>query len=151
MKTRTIASKDLNTIQKWTSGALARRRFKRLVQMKSIGDLKKPIYKDGKLIATDETLYKDSELAYHTDYQAGGKGLYWNTKWVDIQKGRMYHGQWKADKFKSTWEGLGTIKFPDGSKYQGMTKNGKFHGKGRMTHSNGDIYQGEWADGKASG
>jgi hypothetical protein len=32
-----------------------------------------------------------------------------------------------------------------------MTKGGLFHGKGRMTHSNGDIYQGEWQDGKACG
>ena len=32
-----------------------------------------------------------------------------------------------------------------------MTKGGKFHGKGRMTHQNGDIYQGEWEEGKASG
>lgn len=29
--------------------------------------------------------------------------------------------------------------------------NGLFHGKGRMTHSNGDIYQGEWKEGKANG
>ena len=84
MKTRTIKGKDLNTIQKWTSGALARRRFKRLVQMKSIGGLKKPVYENGKLVSTKEELYKDSELAYLMDYQAGGKGLYWNTKWVDI-------------------------------------------------------------------
>jgi len=39
--------------------------------------------------------------------------------------------------------------FADGSKYQGMTSNGKFDGVGRMTHSNGDVYQGEWKDGMA--
>tara|TARA_B110000305_G_C19394062_1_gene616457 strand:+ start:403 stop:558 length:156 start_codon:yes stop_codon:yes gene_type:complete len=27
----------------------------------------------------------------------------------------------------------------------------KPHGKGRMTHTDGDIYQGNWVDGKASG
>lgn len=32
-----------------------------------------------------------------------------------------------------------------------MTKNQQFNGKGRMTHANGDIYQGEWVDGKANG
>ena len=32
-----------------------------------------------------------------------------------------------------------------------MTKNGLFNGKGRMTHTNGDIYQGEWQSGKANG
>ena len=55
------------------------------------------------------------------------------------------------DKYKPIWEGLGTIKFADGSKYQGQTKNGLFEGKGRMTHANGDIYQGEWKNGKANG
>jgi hypothetical protein len=44
------------------------------------------------------------------------------------------------DKYKPIWEGLGTIKFADGSKYQGQTKAGLFEGKGRMTHANGDIY-----------
>jgi hypothetical protein len=32
-----------------------------------------------------------------------------------------------------------------------MTENGVFHGVGRMTHANGDIYQGEWQNGKAHG
>ena len=117
MKQRIIPAKDLKTIQKWTNGAIARRRFKRMVQMKQIGGLKKPAYENGKLVSTKQVLLDDKELAYQMDYKAGGKGLYWNTKTVDIQKGRTYHGQWKADKFKSTWEGLGTIQFPDGSKY----------------------------------
>ncbi len=38
------------------------------------------------------------------------------------------------------WEGIGIIKFPDGSTFQGMTKNKLFDGKGRMTHSNGDVF-----------
>ncbi len=32
--------------------------------------------------------------------------------------------------------------WPDGSKYEGMWKAGKAHGKGRMTHANGDVYEG---------
>jgi hypothetical protein len=32
--------------------------------MKTIGGLKKPIYQDGKLISTNEELFKDSELAF---------------------------------------------------------------------------------------
>jgi hypothetical protein len=77
--------------------------------------------------------------------------LYWNTQIIAIGNGKKYLGQWKAEKFKSTWTGLGTIFYPDGSKYQGLTKNGLFNGKGRMTHSNGDIYQGDWKEGKAYG
>lgn len=55
------------------------------------------------------------------------------------------------DRFKSVFDGLGTMKFQDGSIYQGLSKQGLFNGKGRMTHANGDIYQGEWKDGKACG
>ena len=95
---------------------------------------------------------KDSELAELLNSKTSGKGLYWNTRTLDIKNGRTYTGQWtKVEKHKEQWTGLGTIKFPDGSKYQGQTKKGLFHGKGRMTHSNGDIYQGEGKDGKASG
>jgi hypothetical protein len=32
--------------------------------------------------------------------------------------------------------------FKDGSVYEGLTKNNKFNGKGRLTHSNGDYYIG---------
>lgn len=55
------------------------------------------------------------------------------------------------DRFNSTWEGLGTIRFADGSVYQGQTKNGTFNGKGRIKHANGDIYQGDWKNGKPHG
>lgn len=71
----------------------------------------------GKLVATDEPLFTDDDLAYQLSSQGGGKGYYWNTMEMDIGKDRKYLGQWKADKYKSTWEGLGQIKFPDGSIY----------------------------------
>lgn len=32
-----------------------------------------------------------------------------------------------------TWEGLGTIKYIDGSVYNGFTLDQKYHGKGRLT------------------
>jgi hypothetical protein len=32
-----------------------------------------------------------------------------------------------------------------------MTLKGLFHGKGRIQHANGDIYHGEWKEGKANG
>ena len=41
--------------------------------------------------------------------------------------------------------------WPDGSKYEGHWLKGKAHGRGRMTHANGDIYEGEWAFDKANG
>ena len=134
MQVKKIKIKDAETIKRWTQGALARRRFKKMFQSLTIARQKKPIYLKGKLVATEETLFTDDDLAYQLSPQGGGKGHYWNTNVVDIGKGRKYQGQWKADKYKSTWEGLGFIQFPDGSKYQGMTKKGLFHGKGRITH-----------------
>lgn len=83
------------------------------------------------------------------DHETGGKGLSWSNFYVDLDKtGKKYQGQWNEQR---TIEGLGTIVFKDGSKYQGQTKNGMFNGKGRMNHLNGDIYQGEFVDGKAHG
>ena len=35
-ETRTVPKKDVDTITKWTSGALARRRFKKLILTKQI-------------------------------------------------------------------------------------------------------------------
>ena len=152
-----IPMKEVKIIEKWTTGAVARRRFKKFVQIKTIACQKKPIYKNGKLVKTNEVLLTDDEVAYQlsTKPGGGGKGLYWNTRVKDIKKGRKYRGQWTIPKNnkkeESVWEGLGIMQFPDGSRYEGMTKNSLFHGKGRMTHSNGDIYQGEWVEGKACG
>ena len=37
-------------------------------------------------------------------------------------------------------DGLGVQLWPDGARYEGMWKENKCSGKGRMTHANGDIY-----------
>ena len=42
-------------------------------------------------------------------------------------------------------------KWPDGTKYEGMSLNGKFHGRGIYTYPNGDIYTGEFHFGKIQG
>jgi hypothetical protein len=64
--------------------------------VKTIACQKKPSYTNGKLIKTDEVLLTDDEVAYQlsTRPQGGGKGLFWNTRVVDINKGRKYRGQW---------------------------------------------------------
>ena len=62
-----------------------------------------------------------------------------------------YAGDGPADGPKKEWRGFGTLKFPDGSMYQGQTENQKFNGVGRMTHANGDIYQGQFRDGEPNG
>jgi hypothetical protein len=90
------ATKEVKSLHKWAKGAVARRRFKKFVQVKSIADSKKPVYSDGKLSKTKEVLLKDEELANCLSAKTGGKGLYWNTRSLDIKNGRTYTGQWTA-------------------------------------------------------
>ena len=42
-------------------------------------------------------------------------------------------------------------KWPDGTKYEGMTLGGQFHGRGIYTYPNGDVYVGEFRFGKMQG
>ena len=64
MQDRKIKIKDAETIKRWTQGAIARRRFKKMMQSLTIARQKKPIYLKGKLVATEETLFTDDDLAY---------------------------------------------------------------------------------------
>lgn len=48
-------------------------------------------------------------------------------------------------------DGLGIQLYPDGGKYEGMFKDGLFHGRGKMTQANGDVYLGQWIADKATG
>lgn len=43
------------------------------------------------------------------------------------------------------------VKLPDETLYEGITFNQKPQQKGKMTYSNGDVYFGDWKDGKADG
>ena len=42
-------------------------------------------------------------------------------------------------------------KWPDGTKYEGMSLGGQFHGRGIYTYPNGDVYVGEFRFGKIQG
>ena len=35
--------------------------------------------------------------------------------------------------------------------YVGESENGKYHGQGTLTYTNGDKYEGEWKDGRWNG
>ena len=48
-------------------------------------------------------------------------------------------------------DGFGILLYPDGAKYEGMFRNGQFHGRGKMVQASGDIYIGEWGNDKATG
>jgi hypothetical protein len=154
-QTITVNPKQKEIIEKWGLGCVARRRFKKLVQLTMLKNLRKPLYVDGNLVLTKEVLINDDDIKWSLSVSGAGKSYYWNTKEKTLEDDKKYIGQWKKST-KSTKGGdyvggLGTMKFKDGSMYQGYSKNNQFHGKGRMTHSNGDIYQGEWKEGKAEG
>ena len=43
--------------------------------------------------------------------------------------------------------GEGTAHGPDSSLYSGQLADDRRHGAGCMRYANGDVYEGEWADG----
>jgi hypothetical protein len=53
------------------------------------------------------------------------------TKVINLKKVYLKHGQGKQI-------------LKDKSEYDGMWKNGKYHGFGTLTYQNGDIYEGEF-------
>ena len=52
----------------------------------------------------------------------------------------VYTGQMLGGKR----DGVGQMKFNDGSSFQGEWKEDMFHGAGKLTHKNGDITEGNW-------
>ena len=57
--------------------------------------------------------------------------------------GEKYVGEWKNGKFC----GQGTYTFPDGRMYVGELKNRKYNGQGTFTLPDGTKYVGEYKDG----
>jgi hypothetical protein len=64
--------------------------------------------------------------------------------WPD---GRRYDGSWKDGKF----HGLGVHAWPNGGKYVGQYKFGLKHGYGVCDWSDGSKYEGQFANGKQNG
>jgi hypothetical protein len=64
--------------------------------------------------------------------------------WPD---GRRYDGSWKDGKF----HGLGVHTWPNGGKYVGQYKVGLKHGYGVYDWSDGSKYEGQFANGKRNG
>lgn len=111
-------------------------------------DLPKPTL-DPKEVSKETLIPKKQWTAYIAS-KNDGKDMVWNNYWTKIDDKREWKGEFKKDN-KSDWEGLGYIKYKDGSMYAGLVKDKMRNGKGRMTYANGDIYQGDWVNGKAHG
>ena len=101
----------------------------KFVNIKSIADLRYPRFEDDKIEFSDEPLFTDDDLARILDYDREGSNRRWSNNWIDVGDGNMYQGQWRVSFPKNTifmmgnstseYEGLGAIKFADGSTYQG--------------------------------
>jgi hypothetical protein len=80
------------------------------------------------------------------------KNLYESTyltndvKKITYEDGTKYEGQLKTDKP----HGKGTMKYADGDIYTGEWNNGK-KTKGTMTYSDGEIIEGPWKNGLPTG
>jgi hypothetical protein len=94
MKEHKVPMKQVNILNKWAAGAIARRRFKRIVLTKQIGELRYPKYEDKALSWSEERLFTDQELFVIMDFKRGSKSLVWNNFFKDIGKNKQYQGQW---------------------------------------------------------
>lgn len=65
----------------------------------------------------------------------------------DFPNGNKYIGQWKDGKY----DGFGTFTFASGEKYVGQWKYGKRSGQGTNTYPRGEIYVGLFKDDKRNG
>ena len=125
-KTRFIPLHIAENIERWTKKALTRRRFVKFISVKKIADLRYPIFKGDQITFTDEYLFSEEDISLILDYDREGRNRRWNNNWVDIGNGNMYQGQWRVYYTKNTvfmngkpaeCDGIGTIKFADGSIY----------------------------------
>ena len=60
-------------------------------------------------------------------------------------------GVYVGEKKDGKRHGQGILTFSDGSKYEGEYRDDKKHGQGTATFSDGNSYEGEWKDGKQDG
>ena len=59
---------------------------------------------------------------------------------VMVENGAWYDGEWNEETNERDGKGLQV--WPNGNFYEGNWRNGKFNGKGRLIHANGEVYNG---------
>ena len=58
-----------------------------------------------------------------------------------LESGTLYYSDGKTGKIHSK---TSTVKYSDGSVYEGVLVNLQKSGKGKITYENGDVYEGEF-------
>ena len=81
------------------------------------------------------------------------QGSYSSSSWsycfgsLTVPNGDKYVGEWKDGKYN----GQGTYTFANGDKYVGEFKDDQSNGQGTYTYASGAKYVGEFKDGKYNG
>ena len=83
-------------------------------------------------------------------YMYGKKQGFGRKQWKDGTQ-RIYHGQWHCDKMHGQAYKMVNF-FGLGSVFEGqVVSDGIPHGNGKMRYPNGDVYNGQWHQGKRHG
>jgi hypothetical protein len=88
MQERKVPMMNVNVLNKWAAGAIARRKFKRIIITKMIAELKYPKYEEKTITWTADKLLTDQELFIIMDFKRGSKTLVWNNFFKDIGKNK---------------------------------------------------------------
>jgi hypothetical protein len=109
----------------------------------------------GSIICTPATKDKMSQIGIKVEIKGGlsdprnlpKDGVRRHFKEVQIEAHKFYEGEW----FNGHRDGIGKLKWNDGSIYYGLFEGDKARGYGKLTHSDGDVYMGHWEDDRAHG
>ena len=85
------------------------------------------------------------EGVYEGERNAAGEYEGYGT--MRFAEGTVYEGKWKGGKR----EGRGTLRLANGDVYEGEYKGDKFEGRGTYRHTDGDVYEGEFKAAKKEG
>ena len=90
-----------------------------MIQAYEIANLRTPMYNDGQLEETEETLLSQDELEkwMKKGKHKYGFGLYHYVSQMKISEGRYYQGQYVINRNTIEIHGLGSVWYPDGSTY----------------------------------
>lgn len=123
---------------------LIQKHFRRILTRKKLL-ISYPNYKLPNLVKTknlNETPYDDSDPL---NEPIDNKKRKYKEFPIDLNK--IYLGEWK----NQMREGIGILKWSDGSVYKGNFIENKANGYGKLYHSNNEYYEGMWIEDKALG
>jgi len=80
-----------------------------------------------------------------------GKGKYTFAAKEDEADEEAVQAVYEGEYINGRRAGLGTMTYPDGSRYRGQWADSKRNGTGSITYSNGDIYSGSWSKDRRHG